>query len=113
MTPPADRFERVLWYLCVYGLHQLAAQAGVLRGIMAKQEGVPTQAITEALQHGMPHIFPISENGYYDARDVGRYLHKAKAAAAKLRMSGRLPVSPESVQSRLERMAAEDDFNDE
>jgi hypothetical protein len=92
---------------------ELAAQAGALRAIMAKQDGVPTKTITDALQYGMPYIFPISENGYFDARDVARYLHKAKAAAAKLRLSGRIPVSPESVQSRLERMAQEDEFNDE
>ena len=118
---PKDRFERVLWYVCVHGLHQLprqmsakdlAVQAGIVRGIMKDEDGISTQLICEAIQYGLPHVFPISENGYFDARDVARYLPKAKAEAATLRRQGKIPTTPEAASARIDRMAAEDGWDD-
>ena len=121
MSAPADRFGRVLWYLCYYGLgqrpeevgaHDLAVQAGLVRGILEEQDGVSTKVLCDAIQYGMPHIFPVSENGYFDGRDLHRYLHKAKAVAAKLRAAGRIPMTIEAAQATVDRMAAEDEWND-
>lgn len=118
---PTDRTQRVLWYLCYYGLGQepsamgpseLAVQHGLVRELLKDQANVPTSVLLEAIQYGMPHIFPISENGYFDGRDLIRYLHKAKAVAAKLAAAGRIPTTPEAVESTLQRMAEEDEWND-
>lgn len=123
MTPgaPKKRFERVLWYICVHGLNQLprqmsakdlAVQAGIVRKMLEDEDGISTQLICEAIQYGLPHVFPISENGYFDARDAARYLPKAKAVAATLRRQGKIPTTPEAATARIDRMAAEDEWND-
>lgn len=118
---PTERFARILWHICVHGLHQtpqqlspkdLAVQAGILRDILSDQEGVSTTVLCQAIEYGMPHIFPISENGYFDARDVARYLVKAKAAAAAMRQQGKMPISPRASEARLDRMAAEDGWDE-
>jgi hypothetical protein len=118
---PTDRFERVLWFVAYFGLHQLpsdlsptdlATLAGDVRALLKKEQGVPTKIITDAIQYGLPYTFPISENGYFDGKEAARYMGKAKAAASKLRTMGKLPMTPESAEARLERMAAEDEWND-
>jgi hypothetical protein len=90
----------------------VAAQSAIVHRILDDEDGIPTRVICDAIQYGMPNIFPVTENGYFDARDVERYLHKAKAVAAALRDRGKIPTTPEAAHDRIERMAEGDEWNE-
>lgn len=118
---PTDRFQRLVWFVCYYGMAttpgemsptELAKVTAVMHQVDRENSKVPTRILTDAIQYGMAYVFPISENGYFDAHQVLKYLPQAKAAASKLRLQGKIPITPEAAMSRIDRMAAEDEWND-
>ena len=111
------RRQEIAMAICLHGLRMAPRQLSATElaevgrwtdRIIAAQGGVPTREIVEAIRHGMPRVWPFSEDGRsFDARDVYRNITKAKGAAAVLRKAGRIPMPAKEVSARFKRMVAE------
>ena len=118
-----NRRQQIALAICQYGLRQAPSrlsswevqQTGEwVDKIIATQHGIPTQQIVEAIRHGMPRVWPFSEDGRaFDAKDVYKNLSKAKGAAAVMRQAGRIPMTATEAAERFKRMVADTEAHDD
>lgn len=103
-----DRINQVCFAVCLYGLHVHPNQLSEaereeikkhMEAMLRTQEGISTKEIVEAIRFGMKDVWPFLERGYFDAKDVRNNISKAKAAAAKMRRRGQIPMTIEEVRS--------------
>lgn len=99
---PLPAHQAVTWFVCKYGLrmvpHQLASGElkqlhSQARKLLIAQDGVPLLELCQAIRYGMPRLWPFTENGFFDGRDVVRNITKAKAIAANMRQQGTIPIT--------------------
>lgn len=116
--PPTTREREVFVALCRYGMRQHWSQLGrgekerqfaFVQKLLLRQEGVPTQALVEAIRFGMPKVWPHSQEGYFDGSDLLKSIEKAKAVAARERRAGRIPVLIDEVRRRRALVEGDDD----
>jgi len=91
--------------LCCYGLRMppgdvpkpaAVKQRRILYRMLADN---PLDAVLGAMQHGMAHVWPFSEDGRsWDAGDLDRNLLKAMGEAAKRRRRNEVPINAQQVQ---------------
>ena len=112
-----DRLNQVCYAVCLYGLHSdpfdltESERAEVRRqmvGMLKDQDGVSTKELVEAIRFGMQEVWPFMERGFFDARDVRSNIVKAKAATARRRRRGEIPMTIEEVRAQRA-MHEEDD----
>ena len=112
-----ERRDAVLAAICFYGLklHPRQLSPGErdhmlkwVKKILNLQRGVATSEIVNAIRHGMPRVWPFSEDGRsFDAQDVYNNITRAKGATATLERGGRVPITGREVRARFDRMRAE------
>jgi hypothetical protein len=101
----AREVDQAFGALCCYGLRmppgdvpQAAAkqQKRILRRVL---DTTPLDTVLAAMQHGMAHVWPFSEDGRsWDAVDLDRNLLKAMGEAAKRRRRNEVPINAQQVQ---------------